>query len=447
MPRMPFASHPLGRRRFLLLSAATAAAPLLHPTLRLARAAADPVRIVLSNGLTVLIEERRSADTVAMQLTARAGARDDDRPGITIMTSRMMFQGTGQYASETELQRAAQAVGGTVSRGTTLENSQFAALVPARETEVAFDLLASLVLDPLFDADALERQKLITLQDLSERLGSAGSYAEDLFNAALFGSHPLSHPVIGTEDGIEGITRVDLLRTRDRQWGAANLVLTIVGRIGVDEALAKAEAYLGSLPAGVRNDRPATPLAPLPASQTVTGVVGQQQAQFRVGFAAPGIQDPDRYAMVVLTATMNGFNGHLLRELRSERGLVYFAGASNPTYSDAGAWYATAGVDPQNVPEALSIVGDILRAARVTPPHPAEVAGIAGEVAGRQILADETNSARAGRLASREILGSDSTEEFVRRMRQVTPADVQRVAERYLDPDKALVVIVGPDLR
>src|SRR5947207_12820071 len=102
MLRGPFARYPLGRRRFLFLAAAPAAAPFLHLPLRAATAAAEPVGTVLPNGLTVLIEERLSADTVAMQLTSRDGARDDDRPGITIMTSRMMYQGTGRYGSETE---------------------------------------------------------------------------------------------------------------------------------------------------------------------------------------------------------------------------------------------------------------------------------------------------------------------------------------------------------
>ena len=89
------------------------------------------------------------------------------------------------------------------------------------ETDVAFDLLSDLVLDPLFDEGALVRQKQITLQDLAERRGTPSSYIDDLFTAALFGNHPLSRPVIGTEEGIAAITRDDLLTARDRQWGAA----------------------------------------------------------------------------------------------------------------------------------------------------------------------------------------------------------------------------------
>jgi predicted Zn-dependent peptidase len=444
MQMVPNRGPALGRRRFLGLAGVTALVPFVKMP-GAAAAAADPIRVVLPNGLTVLIEERPTADTVAMQLTARAGSRDDEnQPGITIMTSRMMFQGTSRYPSETELQRAAQLVGGSLSRGTTVESSIFAAVVPSREVDVAFDLLSSLVLDPLFDEGALARQKTITLQDLAERHSTPSSAVEDLFNASLFGTHPLSRPVIGTEAGIASVTRDGLLAAHARQWGAANLVLTIVGRLNVEETLANVEAYFGPLPSGTRNDRvPATPAA-LQASRTVRGEAGQQQVQFRVGYVAPDLQSADRYPMVLLTALMSGGSGRLFRELRGARGLAYFAGAGYPTYTDAGAWYATANVDPQNVQLAVSIVREEIRKMGAAPPAIEEVLGTVSQIAGRQILADETNSARSSRLAAREVLGQESTEEFVQRMREVTPADVQRVAQRYLDPDRALIAIVGP---
>src|SRR5437764_3813453 len=85
-----------------------------------ARAAEAVVRTVLPNGLVVIAEERRTADTVALQLAARAGSRDDgDQPGLVVMTSRMLFQGTSRRPSETDLQRAATQIGGALTRGTT----------------------------------------------------------------------------------------------------------------------------------------------------------------------------------------------------------------------------------------------------------------------------------------------------------------------------------------
>jgi predicted Zn-dependent peptidase len=185
---------------------------------------------------------------------------------------------------------------------------------------------------------------------------------------------------------------------------------------------------------------------PLEAPQVVGREAGQQQVQFRIGFAVPGLLTAERYPLTVLNTIMSGSAGRLFLELRSERGLAYVAFSGYSAYSDAGSWYASAGVDPENLDAALEVTRTEIQKLRAVPPDASEVAAKQGQIAGRQILADETNAARGNRLASREILGTESTEEFVRRIRQVTPADVQRVAQAYLDPDRALLVVVGPRL-
>jgi zinc protease len=182
---------------------------------------------------------------------------------------------------------------------------------------------------------------------------------------------------------------------------------------------------------------------PAPA-RSARADVGQQQVQFRLGVPAPGLLAPDRYAMVVLNGLTSTPSGRLFRALRSERGLAYSAGSGATTLADAGAWFASAGVDPQNLAPALEAVRAELLTLRAAPPPAEEVADVARRIAGAQALADEGNAARGARLASQELLGTESTEEFVRRVRQVTPEDVLRVARLYLDPERATLVVVGP---
>jgi predicted Zn-dependent peptidase len=400
---------------------------------------------MLPNGLLVVAEERPTTDTVAVQLMARAGSRDDgDLPGITLLTSRMMFQGTSRRPSETELQRAATAVGGSLSRGTTTEWSNYSSVMPSREADLAFDLIADVVGDPLFDPEALARQRQTALQEIAQRRANPDIVLDELFVATLFGDHPASGPVLGDPGSIRLVSPEDVAAQRERVWGAANLVLAVVGRIRPADALAKAEHYFGALPTGARNER--TPMLPhAPDQETIiTTPGGEQQAQFRVGYVAPGLLEADRYPLVVFNALMNGSTGRLFRSLRSARGLAYFAGSAYTSFTDVGAWYATAEVDPANVEQALQVTRDEIRQARDTMPNPAEVEQKISQIAGRQILADETNSARASRLASQRALGTESTDEYVRRIRQVTAADVQRVAQTYIHPERSVMIVVTP---
>lgn len=444
MPDPKLLTYSLRRRRFLAL-AAVAAGAAFSGALAKATLAAPPVRKVLPNGLVVIVEERRSANTVALHLAARAGARDDaDLPGLTTLTSRLMFQGTGRRPSETDLQRAVAEVGGTLTRGTTAELSFFASVVPTAEVDIAFDLLSDLVLDPLFTAEALLRQQRIALLEQAQRRADPSLFLAALFQTALFAGHPLSIPPLGTPESLEALTRDALLANRQRLWGAANLALAVVGRIRPEDALAKAEQYFGSLPQGTANQRPIIPLSPPDTVQVVRGEVGQQQVQFRFGFPAPGLLEPDRYPMTVLDGLTGGPGGRFFRELRSVRGLAYVADSAYVGFTDAGAWFIEAGVDPPNLDLALAVVHAEIQRLRDAPPETGEVTDKISEIAGRQVLAEETNAARASRLASRELLGIETTEEFVHRIREVTPTAIQSVAQTYLDPQRALLAIVGP---
>jgi predicted Zn-dependent peptidase len=403
------------------------------------------LRDTLANGLRVVVDERRSAETVACYVTARGGSREDrDRPGSALLTSRVMFQGTSRRPSETELQRTVALVGGALSRGTSVELSSFSAVVPAQELDLGLDLLADIALDPLFTSGAVDRQKEIALQELAQRRARPSLLVDDLFQDAVFAGHPASTPVLGSPESVDGMTREVLLAARERHWGAANLILTIVGRVRANEAMASARRYFGALPSGSAITRTAVRPEPIDSPRTVRGEAGQQQVEFRLGFPAAGLLEPDRYPLTVMNAVMTGSGGRLFRSLRADRGLAYVAGSGYSAYTDTGAWFATAGVDAENLEIALDIVREEIDILRAKAPEAEEVARRQSQIAGRQILADEANSARASRLASQEALGTESTDEFVRRIRQVTPGDVLRVAQTYLDPNRSVLVVVGP---
>lgn len=409
--------------------------------------AAAITRDTLPNGLVILVEERRSAETVALNLAARAGAREDgSTPGLTAFTVRMMGQGTPRHPSESDLQRAAAQVGGTFGAGSAVETSSFTSVMPAREVNTGFDLIADVLLNALFDPDALERQRGLTLQAISQRRASPEAVLADLYQETLFGSHPVATPPAGTEQSVAAFTRADVLAHRERFFGAANLVLGIAGRITAEDAVARARRFFGALPTGTRYARQSQPAVSPARPRTVRGEVGQAQAQFRLGFLAPSLLAEDHFPIRVLNAITGGANGRLFNAVRSERGLAYTAGSAYPgtSYTDTGTYFAAAGVDPQNLAAAIDVTRDEIQRLHDEPPSAQEVAEVATRVAGQQVVLFESNAAHADRLVSREILGTPPVEELVRRLRAVTPADVQRVARAYLDFDRAVLAVVGP---
>lgn len=434
----------LRRRRFLSLAAGTAASFLGVAHSAVAQPAAV-VRTVLDNGLVVLIEERRGTATVALQVTARAGSRDDGPlPGLNLITSRMLFQGTVRRPSQADLQGAAAMVGGVLTRGTTQEYSSFACLLPAQHAPLGFDLLADLVREPLLDPEALPRQQQVARQELAQRRSNPDTLLDDLFVQTLFAGRPVGTPLLGTAASIDRITAEDVRRTFVQTFGASNLVLSVVGRIPLDEALTAARRSFSDLPPGRANLRPLSG-GGAPPSRSARADVGAEQVQFRLGFAAPPLLDHnDRYAMLVLDAVVGASSGRLFEEVRNKRGLAYVVGSGYVAFTDAGAWFATAGVEPQNFAEALAVVRAEIERLRSEPLDEQEVADGIALVLGEHAIQGEGNAARARRLGQQEVLGTEPVEQFVAGIRRVTPHDVQRVAHAYLDMDTSILVVVGP---
>lgn len=432
----------LSRRRMLALAAAAGVA-LVGRRLRVS-AAANVERQTLANGLTVIVEERPSADTVALQHTTLAGVRDDeDVPGSTVLTSRMLLQGTPRYPSLIALQRAATLAGGTISRGSTSEFSNISSVMPTDAAETAFDLVSDAVTNPLFALDAFNGQKKVALQDLAQRQSTPNILIGDLFQREIFAGQPLGQPPLGTPDSIAAMTLDTIQANRTRLWGAANTVVTVVGRMPVQDAFDLAARYFAALPAGTVNVRQPTQVLPPSSPQIVQATAGQQ-VQLRIGFTSPSLREPDRYPLAVLTEIMSGFSGRLLRSLRSELGLSFTPSATYATFSDAGAWYASVAADPSNLDQVLAVTRGEIQRIRDERADAGEVADAIRSIAGGAILASESNASVAGQLAAQQILGDVSTEEFVQRVQPVTATDVQRVAQTYLDLDHSLTALVGP---
>ena len=432
----------LSRRRILALAAAAGAAALGG---RLpARGTASVEKQTLANGLTVLVQERPSADTIALLYTTLAGVRDDgNAPGSTVLTSRMLLQGSPRYPSLIARQRAATLAGGTIARGSTSEYSNISSVMPADAAETAFDLVSDAVTNPLFAPDAFSGQKKVALQDLAQRHSTPSILIGDLYQQTIFAGQPLGQPPLGTADSIAAMTLDTLQANRARLWGASNTLVTVVGRIATADAFDLANRYFGALPAGTQNVRQPTQVQPPSSPQLVQATAGQQ-VQLRIGFTSPSLAEPDRYPLAVLTGMMSGFSGRLLRSLRSELGLVFTPSATYSTFSDAGTWFASVAMDPSNLDQAMSVTRDELERIRNERADSGEVADAIEAIAGEAILASESNASVASQLAAQQILGDVSTEEFVRRVQPVSPDDVQRVAQTYLDLNHSLTALVGP---
>jgi predicted Zn-dependent peptidase len=318
----------------------------------------------LPSGLRVATRLMPGVETAAVGLYADAGSRHEpaNLNGIAHLFEHMVFKGAGGRSAR-EISEAIEDVGGDLNACTDRDGTNFTASVLAEHVPLAVELISDMVLRPHFDADDLEREKDVVVQELGEARDTPSDIIFDDLWSVAFAEQALGRPVLGEEASIETIAVADLHRWREQLYRAGSLYLIAAGKVDHDAVVALAEARFGDLPTGRVE-------APDRAHFTGGSRVGRaqaDQAHFAMGFAAPAQRDEDYFAARFFSDLVGGgMSSRLFQQVREERGLAYSVYSQLQPYSDAGLFYLYAATARRESAAAAQLVEDIVGEAPAT---------------------------------------------------------------------------------
>lgn len=424
---------------FVLLLALLTAAPVL----------ADPPRVErLDNGLGVVVQHLDRAPVVTIQVWVRAGSRleTDAERGITHQIEHMIFKGTpsrglGRVAGEIE------AAGGRINAYTTLDHTVYYTSLPSESWRVGLDVLGDAIQNSIFDAGELDREKQVVLeewrrgQDNPQRL-----LAQILFDRA-FTVHPYRNPVIGYKATIEGFTRQMILDYIAKWYTAERMTVVVVGDVPADEVLARTSDLFSSVPPGPRAvfEPPKERTDPGLRFTAVNGRV--KQAYIAMGFAIPGLKNPEVPAYDLLSELLSGGRAALLtRTLWAEKGLVNSVGASAYTPLDTGLFWVSLSCDPAKLDQAVEGLLGLLDLSGKVDFSSQEMARAKLAFEAGVIREKETMSGQASKLGYFENLmgGLKAEARYMAAVEGLSPTAVRTVAARTFRPENAAVVAMLP---
>jgi len=407
-------------------------------------------RIVLPTGMVVIVRRDPSVPVVAMRAVWRGGQRveTDEQAGASALLARVITRGCGSLDAASladRVDRLGGSLGGVAGRN----SFGLAAEWLARSWSAGFDLVADCVLAPELDAEEIAREKRALLDDQIAQQDNPTQLAFRLFSEALYGAHPYHRDALGTPDTIDALSGGALAKFYKARYPLSSLVLTIVGDVDVDDAI----AHVTKRFAGVKSAKPDVPDVAAPvfdqraaAEREVYRFLDRQQAHLVVGFPGATIDAGDRFALELLVAVLGGQSGRLFAELRDKRALVYRVSA-----------HSVEGVDPGFVAVYLSCAPEKLEAARqavVAELERARTAGVTADeleraksyLIGSHQIAMQRRAAVANAIAYHEAygLGWRTWAGYDDAIRAVTVADVAAAAQRYLAPDRAITATVRP---
>ena len=402
----------------------------------------------LSNGLPVWIVELHKVPVVQVSLVVRGGSGADpaSKFGIANLTAEMLDEGAGSRGA-LEIADAVDYLGATLSTASTFDSSSVELHVPVARLADALPVMADVALRPTFPDDELKRVREELLTALLQAEDDPDTLVRFAFPRLVYGErHRYGTLAIGTAAALKGFSGADLRQFHAQNYVPANAAVLVVGDVTADSVLPQLEKAFGSWKGT------AQPAAKMPdAPQVKTRQVylidkpGAAQSQIRIGWIGVARSTPDYFALRILNTVLGGaFTSRLNTNLREKHGYAYGAGSAFDMRLNAGPFYAAAGVQTDKTSEALKEFFNELNGIRAAMPE-AELEKAKNYVALALPRSFETTSSIAASLAQMFIYGlpDDYFATFTDRVRAVTVADVQRAAERYVQPDKFAVVIVG----
>lgn len=413
-------------------------------------APASKFRETLSNGIVVYIAVDRMLPTFDLSVRIRTGAAFDPpgKEGLASLTSEQLRDGGTQSLSPQEMDEKVEFLAASLSSRAGDTSAAAGLWVLSKDIDAGLALLVDMLRYPRFDEERLRRAKERVLQNIKRRNDSTGSIERMEWGFAMNGPDHFSNRY-PTSESVEAITRDDMIASHRRYYHPGNMMIAVSGDFDRSTMLAKLEHTFSSWPAG----EPAPKTFPKPNYDPKPGVYmfhKDEVNQGRVSIGHKGTMrgSADEFPLRIMDGILGaaGFRSRLMARVRSDEGLAYNTGSrfGQGTYypGEFRCWFQS---KSNSCAYAAKIVLEEIKRLRDEPVSKADIDDTVNYYVESFPQRFQSKMALLRTYVDDEYTGRDLAywQSYVDKLRRVTIEDVQRVAKKYLSPDKLVIVAVG----
>lgn len=404
-------------------------------------------KLVLDNGVRVVIERIPTLKSVTVGIWVNTGSRDEQltQAGYSHFIEHMFFKGT-RRRSAAEISREIDGLGGEMNAFTTRETTTFYVKVLDQQLERALELLSDIFHQSQFDPKEIEKEKKVVLEEIRMVQDDPEDLVQELHTGQVLGRHPLGRSVLGREDTIRGLRRRDLMEYLDAHYDPTQIVVAIAGNFSQAAVDRSVPRYFGKTRARAGAMKPSRRPADVRG-----GVLVKQKALEQVhlclGLKGVAAGHKDRYAAFALNSVLGGsVSSRLFQEVREKRGLVYSIYSFLSGYTDVGTITVYAGTRAKEVPRVVDLICREIRSIGRGGVERRELARAKNQMKGSLMLSLESSHSRMSKLAKDELIYGSRTslEEILTKIDRVTPYDVQLVGQQLFTMDHLAITGLGP---
>lgn len=402
----------------------------------------------LDNGMTVILEENHSAPVVAVNVWVKTGSacETEGEYGLAHVHEHMVFKGTDNRAVG-EIARVIEGSGGDINAFTSFDETVYYVVIASRFMDTALDVLSDAMENSTFDPDELEKELEVVVEEIRRGEDNPGrNLSEKMFSTA-FTEHPYGRPIIGTEQGVKSFTRKKVTDFYHKWYAPNNMALVVVGDFDSAKIEPRIEDTFGKLR---KRELPVCDIKDEPGQTGMRAFVIDkplQEGYFSLAFHSPNAKGGDTPAMDVLASILGGGeSSRLYRNIKEEKGLTNNIYAYSYTPMREGIFAVGGSLDPAKSKEALrEVIKEIMRL-KYEPVGDVELSKVKINIESDAIYTKETMQGQAQKLGYFEVETGDFRyeDEYLDKVRNVTPEDIKEAANRYLTVDNLTAGFLFP---
>lgn len=388
----------------------------------------------------------RSA-SIAFFFTVGSRYEPDTIAGVSHFIEHMLFKGTRQYPTARLLSEAIEGVGGFFNGSTGKEITNYTARVPGESLPTVMDVMADMLRQPLFDAEEIEKERNVIIEELSATRDDPQEWTNLLIDEVMWPSLPLGRDDAGFIETVAQMERQQMLSYFATHYQPNSLVISIAGNIQQQDVIERIEKLFGDWQSG---EHPRWQESLPPRHILPVGMIQKETEQTNICLATLGAaySSPDYYPILLINALLgDGMSSRLFQTIREEQGLAYDIGSYFNSYYETGNLVISAGVDPSQTEATIRAILRELRQLCDTPVPNDELARIKAYIRGGMVLGLEGTQQVASWLGSQESLRNTVTDvdDILARIDAVTAQDIQRVTQTCFAPEWRRLAVIGPD--
>lgn len=399
----------------------------------------------LANGIRVVTEQMPHVRSVSMGVWIGTGSRREspEENGISHFIEHMVFKGTKNRSAE-DIAKSVDSIGGGLDAFTSKEMVSYNTKVLDDHMPIAFDVLADLVLNPLFRAEDIEKEKGVILEELKMEVDNPEYLLHEIFSSNFWKDHPIGKPILGTKETVQSFHRDMLHEYYTRIYSPANILITAAGHLRHKQLVDLAREHFEQLPMNGTLAKQRSPSAH--ARLVFKNKTSLEQTHLYMGVPSYPMAHPSRFACYVLNTVLGGgMSSRLFQNIREKQGLAYAVYSELSMYTDTGCMAIYAGTSVETAGKVVESIVHELKDLKQNAVPADELRRAKDHLKGSFVLGLESTSSRMANLARQELYYKRffTLDEMLNSIEEVTADQVQQIAQEFFNPDHFMLAMLG----